>query len=153
MAGQTAAEGEGLLRLPQRLPECDAVSIYGPKPKLPETPRLVARFREGFGPTSNDLLIVLVDAIDVDVGEVRVVAEVRHGQGLRAFSEHELEAVLGQERPSSGVYGIAAKPEDVGVVLRGCPQVADGEYAAGTDDASHKVISSEGSWGASRHRR
>src|SRR5688572_8173855 len=106
--------------------------------ELPDAPRFGYRLGNYFGPTRRHLFVKLVQALDEQIRDVRMVAQLAGGLFVRAFAEHQLEGVPRQEAPPiRTVAEVALKPEHINVETRGFAQIANGEYATGIDDAGH----------------
>jgi len=88
------------------------------KPKLAPAPRFVSWRLEHVCARSDRLAEERINVIDVEVGDVAVVAKLAGGWNVRATSEHERHAAGAAKPPVARIDVVDLAPENIAVPRR-----------------------------------
>jgi len=88
------------------------------KPKLAPAPRFVSWGLEHVCARSDRLTEERVNVVNVEIGDVAVVAKLTGGWNLWATSEHERHATGATKTPVAGIDVVDLAPENIAVPRR-----------------------------------
>ena len=95
-------------------------------------------------PRAEKLLVKLIQSLDRQVHNVRVVSQLAGRLLVRALAEHHLEVVSRQKAPALGTIAeVTSKSQHVNIERRGFLQISNGENTTGIDYAVHVLTPSQ----------
>lgn len=112
--------------------------VHGSNPELPHVPGLVAKFLDDDDTLRDESLVKLIDLIDLQVREVRVIAQLVGIDRVPALSGHDETLVPDEEAPSRIADLSHFEPQDIPVVASRTLQIEHGDDVSGISD--HRIL-------------
>jgi hypothetical protein len=122
------------------LAEHQTMPVGRPKPKLAPPPWFVLWGLEDVCARGDRLAEERVNVVDVEIGDVAVVAKFTGGWNVRATSEHERHAARATKPPVAGIDVVDLAPENIAVPRRRAVEVMNGKDRMGARDVHRRRI-------------
>jgi hypothetical protein len=111
-----------------------------PKPKLSPPPWFVLWGLEDVCARGDRPTEERVNVVDVEIGDVAVVAKLAGGRNVRATSEHERHAARATKPPVARIDVVDLAPENIAVPRRRAVEIMNRQDRMGARDVHHPRI-------------